>query len=268
MRNALSIGVGEKVNHYSAQKRTLSKSEELFMVLYRLKTGVRAKKVARTFGSSESSLSRIFCTWINFLDKKLSALIKFPTLKAVKHHMPELFRDFPNTRVILDCTEVRIQKPSKLKAQRQTFSPYKHYNTFKALVGVTPDRHMRIVHDLWGGHISDTEAVVKSGLVDLLEQGDAVMVDKGFRLDTILSPTVEIHIPPFKRGTQFSDSEVIATRKIAGSRIHVERVIRRIKEFHFLDTPVPVNMLDIAGSIFRTCAHFRNFQRPIISNVE
>ncbi|KAL1447223.1 hypothetical protein MTO96_028609 [Rhipicephalus appendiculatus] len=40
--------------------RQLSKRDEMFMVLYRLRTGVCAKEVARLFGISESSLSRIF----------------------------------------------------------------------------------------------------------------------------------------------------------------------------------------------------------------
>lgn len=96
------------------------------MVLYRLRTGVCAKEIARMFGISEATLSRVFCSWVNFLDKELVALTKFPTLNEVQKHMPNSFKDFSNTIVVLDCTEVRIQKSSRLKAQKQTFSPYKH----------------------------------------------------------------------------------------------------------------------------------------------
>lgn len=100
--------------------------------------------------------------------------------------MPESFRLFPDTRIVLDCTEVRIQKPSMMSAQRQTFSSYKHYNTFKALVGVTPDGYVSFLPDLWGGHVSDTEIVETSGLLQLLQPGDGVMADKGFRLEGLL----------------------------------------------------------------------------------
>lgn len=252
----------------TTKDRQLTKRDELFMVLYRLRTGVCAKEIGRMFGVSESTLSRIFCTWINFLDKELSALTRLPTLREVQQHIPPSFHNFSNTRIVLDCTEVRIQKPSKLKAQRQTFSTYKHFNTFKALVGVTPDGYVAFVPDLWGGHVSDTEIVQKSGLIDLLQPGDGVMADKGFRLDTVFPPGIDIYIPPFKRGQQLSASDVVTTRKIAGARIHVERAIRRIKEFHFLDKPIPINMLDIADSIFRTCAFLCNFQDAIISTQE
>lgn len=114
--------------------------------------------------------------------------------------------------------------------------------------------------------MSDSELVEKSGLVDLLQPGDAVMVDKGFRLDAVLPPTTTVHMPPFTKGAQLSCAQVIKTRKIASARIHVERVIRRIKEFHFLDRPIPINMLDIADGIFRSCALLCNFQQPIIAS--
>lgn len=155
------------------------------------------------------------------------------------------FSDFSNTRVILDCTEVRIQTPSKLQAQRYTISLYKHYNTFKAFVRVT--RWLFHLCQICGGDVRCIEAVENSGLVDFLNAGDGVMVDKGFRLEGVL--------PPFKMENQFSANNVIATRKIAGARIPVERVVRRFIEFYFIFiAPLPINMLDIADSIFRTCA--------------
>lgn len=123
------------------------------MVFYRLRTRVCAKEVARAFGISELSLSRIFCTWANFLDKELSALMRLPSLSEVQRYMPESFRDFPNTRAILDCTEVRIQKTARLNAQRQTFSTYKHYNTLRPLWASLP-------MDTW--HLSLTCGAVMS----------------------------------------------------------------------------------------------------------
>jgi hypothetical protein len=69
--------------------------------------------------------------------------------------MPESFHKFPRTRVILDCTETFTQKPSALQAQRETWSSYKHRNTYKALVGITPDGTVSYVSQLYGGAASD-----------------------------------------------------------------------------------------------------------------
>jgi len=40
--------------------------------------------------------------------------------------------------VVIDCFEVFIEKPTNLLATAQTFSSYKHYNTIKLLIGITP----------------------------------------------------------------------------------------------------------------------------------
>lgn len=40
--------------------------------------------------------------------------------------------------VIIDCFEVFIDRPTNLLARAQTFSYYKHRNTVKILIGITP----------------------------------------------------------------------------------------------------------------------------------
>ena len=64
---------------------------------------------------------------------------------------------YSNTRVIIDCTELFIQRPSFLQSQVLTFSNYKHHNTFKVLVGISPGGVVTFVSKLWGGRVSDKE---------------------------------------------------------------------------------------------------------------
>ena len=86
------------------------------------------------------------------------------------------------------------------------------------------------VSPLYTGSISDKEITRKSGLLNLLEPGDEVMVDKGFTIDDFLSSVgASLVIPPFKRGAQLSKSDCDKTQAIARLRILVERVIRQVK---------------------------------------
>ena len=64
-----------------------------------------------------------------------------------------------------------------------TFSSYKNHNTFKALVGISPDGAITFVSSLYPGCISDKELTRKSGILDLLEEGDSVMADTGFEIE-------------------------------------------------------------------------------------
>ena len=52
--------------------------------------------------------------------------------------MASSFQRFPHTRIVSDCTEIFTKRPSGLQARKQSFSSYKHDNTAKFLVGISP----------------------------------------------------------------------------------------------------------------------------------
>ena len=145
--------------------------------------------------------------------------------------MPTCFVEtYPTTRVIIDCTEFLIEKASSVRSQSVTFSSYKHHNTAKGLVGISPSGAVSFVSDLYAGRTSDKQATEDCGILSLLEHGDSVMADKGFEIEDSLPDGVFLNIPPFLRGKDCLDiDEEHDTRKIASVRIHVERAISRIK---------------------------------------
>ena len=123
-----------------------------------------------------------------------------------------------------------IEIPANPSAQQLTFSNYKNRNTLKALIGITPSGVISFISDLYGGNISDKKLTQLSGLLDLLEPGDAVMADRGFTIDDILPPGVTLNVPPrLNDSGQLTESERTTTRRIASVRIHVERAMERIK---------------------------------------
>ena len=177
-------------------------------------------------------MSRITVTWINLLYHSLKNLERYPPLHIVKKYMPESFKEqYPNTRLIIDATELGIERPSSLVSQSTTFSAYKNKNTVKVLIGIMPSGGIVFISPTYEGSVSDKKLVELSGLLDKLEVGDEIMADKGFDIQDLLAPLgVRLNIPPFlKSGSQFSSDDVLRTKKIAKLRIHVERAIGRIK---------------------------------------
>ena len=101
--------------------------------------------------------------------------------------MPQAFKDlYPTTRVIIDCTELYVQTPSSLLLQSQLYSSYKSNTTLKGLMGMAPHGAVSFVSSLYTGSISDKEITRCCGLLDLLENNDSVMADKGFDIEDIL----------------------------------------------------------------------------------
>ena len=45
---------------------------------------------------------------------------------------------FSKSVVIIDCTEIFIERPTDLLARAQVWSNYKHHSTVKFLIGITP----------------------------------------------------------------------------------------------------------------------------------
>ena len=58
--------------------------------------------------------------------------------QTVDAYMSDVFKDkYEATRVILDCTEIDVQRPSSLGLNTEIYSYYKSTTTLKALVGIT-----------------------------------------------------------------------------------------------------------------------------------
>lgn len=109
-----------------------------------------------------------------------------------------------------------------------------------------------VVSDLYTGSISDKEIIIQSGFLDKLSKVDGVMVDKGFLIqDELAARQAHLVIPPLlKKKPQFSEEELDSTRSIANLRIHVERCMERIKNYHIFDRAFPISMADSASDIF------------------
>ena len=237
--------------------------DELFMFLVRLKLGLFEQDLAHRFLIHRSSVCRKLITWGNFLYFLLGSHMIWPSREDVNRFMPEGFKKlYPSTRVILNCTEIFVETPTSLLLQSQLYSCYKSNTTLKGLNGITPNGANSFVSSLYTGGISDKEITRCSGILDLLEPGDSVMADKGFDIDDLLrEKNVGLNIPPFLENQgQFSTQDVQRTKTIASLRIHVERAIRRVKEYHFFDSDVLLSSLGSVNQLYSVACLLTNFK--------
>ena len=257
---------GDKSFQPKGRHRILCPIDEFFLVMIRLHLGLLEKDLAYRFGISQSTVSRILITWINFLYLQFQCIPLWPSKEVILADMPQNFkRLYPSTRVILDATEVRVEKPGLPSLQQVTFSNYKNTNTYKVLIGISPSGIITFVSKLYAGSISDKELIRCSGIMDLLQPGDSVMANCGFDIqDELALRGVRLNIPPFLKGkSQLSESELVEARRIASVRIHVERAMEQIKNFHIFDQIIPSSMSNIVNQAFFVCAVLSNFHPPL-----
>ena len=165
----------------------------------------------------------------------LEPIMPNPSPAEVRAYLPTDFRARPEyhaTRMILDCSEFKVERPRSLSLNAMFYSDYKGRTTVKVLFGVTPDGCITFVSRAFPGAISDNSITQKSGVLDQLEKGDLIMADKGFTIsNTVLQPRgLELVHPPFLTGQgQFTRDEVQKTRAIANLRIVVENVEENVR---------------------------------------
>ena len=199
----------------------------------------------------------------------LGSLPIWSSKEQIKQHLPEVFKgEFENIRCIIDCTEIKCQTPQDLEKQSELYSEYKSHNTFKGLVGISPNVWITFVSSLYGGSISDKEIVKNSSFVDLLDQHDLIMADRGFDIQDLLAKKkVTLFIPPKRqsKSEQFSKEDCFETMRIANLRIHVERAIRRIKGWHIFDSVVPLSLFGVINQLWTVTSLLVNWQKPALT---
>lgn len=253
--------------HKIGRPRALTPFQEYIMVLMRLRLGLFEKDLAHRFDIAIGTVSNITRKWYKLLRVELGPLIRMPERDIIKYYSPPAFKQlFPKVVIVIDCTEIEMERPSALNTQSACYSSYKSRPTMKVLVGITPSGVLSFISELFPGSTSDQEIVLKSNFLDILAPGDSVMADKGFTIkDELASVGAVLEMPSFlKKGTQFTEDDINKNKAIASLRIHVERQMERIKNWHILDRRIPITMAPYASDIVVIISALANFLPPLI----
>ncbi|XP_072304788.1 uncharacterized protein [Eucyclogobius newberryi] len=224
-----------------------------------LSLGLVQEELANRFKVHQSTVSSIINTWAHVLYAVLGAIGIWLDEETIKQNMPEVFSNYANTHVILDCPELRCQTP-----RSNTHSSYKSHSTFKGLIGIAPHGPVTFVSPLYEGCIGDRELVKWSGLGSLMKTSMAMMVDKNvFGEDFV---PYKVNIPAFlkKRGRR-SKADVWKIRSIARLRVHIARLLRRVKEHKLFCTVVPLSLSGSINQLFAVACLLPNYQNePLV----
>ena len=155
--------------------------DQICLYYHKLKSNSTNTSLAITFGVDENTVSSIFEHMVEIMFDHSRQYLWWLSKREVQETMPKSFKQkFPNTRVIIDATEIRTQIPKSVRAAILKYSSYKHYHSLKVLIGIAPNGIITFISQAYGGRITDSQLTVHCGILDKLESGDAVMCDKGF----------------------------------------------------------------------------------------
>lgn len=260
----------------STSTTALSPFNQLLITLIKLRLDLDFKLIAYTFKISQTTAATYFENIIHILFCRLKSFIVWPedSTKNIPSCFKEVFHD--NTTVIVDCFEVFIEKPASLLTQQECWSNYKHHNTIKFLIGITPQGTICFISETWGGRVSDKNIFEKSNFCNFIKAGDVVLADRGFLVkETVGNLKAKLIVPSFTKGkSQLHPLEVEETRQLAHVRIHVERIIGFVKNrFKIFKGTIPISMLkkgndpeekNLLDKIVLVCCALIDISNPII----
>ena len=259
------------VKHLSQHKpepsRILSLEDEILMTLMRIRLDCPVEDLAFRFGVSVSLATSIITTFIVFLSLELKPLIYWPTPdQTISYKHFHFNGTFDKCEGIGDCTEQWIEHSKNPDAQYQTYSSYKSHNTLKKLIFCTKSGSISYISEAYAGSCTDRFITEDTNIAAKFTPGFMVLFDKGFNVqDLFLSRQVKCVLPPFVRSKrQFTRSEVYQGKRIARARIHVERVMGRLKEFRLLNHVLPINMIDLCDHIWNVAGAIVNMQPALV----
>lgn len=217
------------------------------MTLMRMRLNLPLHFLTYIFLVSKPTVSRIFNNTLNIMYSRLSSFIVWPIKEQIQISLPMCFKNssYRNCTSIIDCFEVFIEKPKNMRARAQTYSQYKHHNTVKFLISITPQGVISFVSTGWGGRTSDKHITQNCGYLEHLSPGDVVLADRGFTIkDAVGLYSAHLKIPAFTKGKQqLHPSELETTRGLAAVRIHVERVIGLVRnKYTILQSTIPISL--------------------------
>ncbi|KAE8750722.1 hypothetical protein FOCC_FOCC002699 [Frankliniella occidentalis] len=266
--NSLGPNIVSELKYRKFNVKNLSLEDQFFLTLWKLRKATSDTELGMHFGIHHTTASNIFISWVTFMANQWGKLDLWPSRDLIDYYMPEGFkRTYPSTRVIVDATEIPIEKPTNPTAQQATFSTYKNGNTLKVLVGASPSGLISFASEAYGGSTSDRQIVERSVLPELCSRGDSVMADRGINVQDIFAPKgVAVNIPAFLRGKDHLTGAVIMNdRKLASKRVHIERLIGLIKIYHILKTKLNHHYVSHGSNIFFVCFMLSNFRENIVS---
>ena len=258
------------------ERKSLTKFQQLVITLMRLRLNIPIKDIAYRFGIHVSTVSRVIQSCVDNMYTSMSFLVQWPEREKLKLTMPDCFKKkFSSCAVIIDCFEVFVERPSCLLARAQTWSSYKHHNTAKFLIGITPQGTISFISKGWGGRASDKHITENCGLLKNLLPGDLVLADRGFDIEESVGLyAAQLGIPTFTKGKpQLSPLDVETTRTLANVRIHVERVIGSVRQKYAIlghsVVPVPYLMTEdeescLLDKIAFVCCALANCSKSVV----
>ncbi|XP_047021860.1 uncharacterized protein LOC124631486 [Helicoverpa zea] len=210
----------------------------ILMCLKKIRLNNTFRELADDFSMDPTHSSKIFLRSIPLIASIMRPFLVKLDKHLTKINLPKALRHkYHSLNCIIGCLEIEVLMPSRALSQSLPWSEHKKSKTIKYLVSCTPNGLVNYISPGYGGRITDTCLVESCDFIKCLQPGMCIMADRGFKQvePYLRQQGVQLVQPPsVTTASKLSKNEARETKKNASLRIHVERVLRLLREFDML----------------------------------
>ncbi|KAL5012865.1 hypothetical protein ScPMuIL_011416 [Solemya velum] len=174
----------------------LTLSDELFAVLVTLKLALYREEVADCFAIKLEKFDKIFSVWVSCLYNKLEQWgTKTSILKKVTDRVvPSIVENTSNLKIILCWLKLTFKLSSSPDCEVKE-------SVYKVLTGLNPQGNFIFSSGIWVLKAEGSMVAVNSGIFDLLDDGDTVIVPSDIDIDyAVHSKSIKSITLPYDKG--------------------------------------------------------------------
>lgn len=189
---------------------------------------------------------------------RLESMATFPLEERPKRKqgrsLVKLVQACPTVEVIIDSHEQKIRRPKGWDEQKPYYSGKKKTHTLKNQATVSLDGRVQAISESVPGSVSDMTLLKESGVVERLEEDEAVGGDKAYVGAEKQYPGTTFYVP-IKRppGGERTPEETSYNKTLSSVRVVVEHLFARITRFGALSQVWRHRRTDHSG-VFRVTA--------------
>lgn len=129
IEKCVNLILRSNVKHTIKKHSLMSVCDKIILTLIRLKNATNFEFLSRLFNVSGVTCKNYYNEMIPVLAAILKNANVWPSKEMILKNMPECFREYNDTRIVLDCTEVAVQQSGCQNCRIHTYSFYKGTET-------------------------------------------------------------------------------------------------------------------------------------------
>nr|XP_023012461.1 uncharacterized protein LOC111502578 [Leptinotarsa decemlineata] len=243
----------------------------IVLVLFKLKHNLSFECLAIMFNLPKTICTGYFYSTLSLLAIVLRPIVKWPTREEIQANTPGCIKKFENTRVVLKCIDITVQKSKILTDSQKSYLHCKNTLILKILTGITPSGLIAYVGPCYGERTSDKAVSSAEDITFILDPHEGVIVNKGFSNEEECEDyLVKLNQPSFldkkKHSSKKESTYTTFTPNSPRTPIHVDRAIQKMKSFKIISSQIEWFMIPHMDDAMTVIAGLLNLSPPILSS--